>query len=119
MDLNNNITNFIICQFKDFRIFSILLTFYGRSSTINSVHRFLNKLATNIYLNIKLSCKGHCNRFESKKGGKYSLYAQNFKRCSECDIYIKYDGNRCPCCNYPLRNKRRSTTTNKLSLDLL
>ena len=62
-----------------------------------------------------MNCKGHCKRFESKKGGKYSLYAQNFKRCSECDIYIKYDGNRCPCCKYPLRNKRRSTT-NKLSL---
>ena len=61
-----------------------------------------------------MNCKGHCKRFESKKGGKYSLYAQNFKRCSECDIYIKYDGNRCPCCKYPLRNKRRST--NKLSL---
>jgi hypothetical protein len=52
---------------------------------------------------------------ENKKGGKYSLYAQNFKRCSECAIYLKCDGNRCPCCKYPLRNKRRSTT-NKLSL---
>ena len=62
-----------------------------------------------------MNCKGHCNRFESKKkkGGKYSLYAQNFKRCSECDIYIKYDGNRCPCCKCPLRNKR----SNKFSLN--
>ena len=65
------------------------------------------------YVYNNLDCKGHCNRFGSKKGGgKYSLYAQNFKRCTECAIYIKYDGNRCPCCKYPLRNKRRST--NKL-----
>jgi hypothetical protein len=63
-----------------------------------------------------MACKGHCNRFESKKKGrKHSLYAQNFKRCKECDIYIKYDGNRCPYCKYSLRNKRRST--NKLSLN--
>ena len=68
------------------------------------------------YVYNNLDCKGHCNRFGSKKGGgKYSLYAQNFKRCTECAIYIKYDGNRCPCCKYPLRNKRRSTS--KLSLD--
>ena len=31
--------------------------------------------------------------------------AQNFKRCSECDIYIKYDGNRCPCCKIHLETK--------------
>ncbi|HET7643622.1 MAG TPA: hypothetical protein VFK40_08950 [Nitrososphaeraceae archaeon] len=62
-----------------------------------------------------MSCKGYCTRFNSKKGGKYSLYAQNFKRCTECAIYIKYDGNRCPCCKYPLRNKRRSTA--KVSID--
>ena len=55
-----------------------------------------------------LSCKGYCSKYGSKKGGKYSLYAQNFKRCTECAIYIKYDGNRCPCCKYPLRTKRRS-----------
>ena len=27
----------------------------------------------------------------SSEGEKYSLYAQNFKRCTECAIYIKGD----------------------------
>ncbi|MGD1837922.1 MAG: hypothetical protein ACPKPY_07675 [Nitrososphaeraceae archaeon] len=43
----------------------------------------------------------------TKKGGKESLYKLGFKRCSECDIYIKSSKIRCPCCKYLLRTKGR------------
>jgi len=33
---------------------------------------------------------------------------KTLKDGSECAIYIKCDGNRCPCCKYQFRNKRRN-----------
>ena len=32
------------------------------------------------------------------------------RRCSECGIYIKFEGPRCPCCKLPLRSKKRNYT---------
>ena len=57
-----------------------------------------------------IGCKGICHRFRNIGGGKYSAYELGFKRCSECDIYIKFAGPRCPCCRYPLRSKKRNYT---------
>jgi predicted amidophosphoribosyltransferase len=57
---------------------------------------------------LPIGCKGICNRFENKRGGKYSVYRMGFKGCPACNIYIKVVGTRCPCCGYPLRSKKRS-----------
>ena len=57
-----------------------------------------------------IGCKGICHRFRNIGGGKYSAYELGFKRCSNCDIYIKFAGPRCPCRRYPLRSKKRNYT---------
>jgi hypothetical protein len=52
-----------------------------------------------------MSCKGICIRHKVKKkfgGGWYDLGA---KRCSVCNIFIKWDEIRCPCCNNVLRTQ--------------
>lgn len=59
-------------------------------------------------LSFLLSCKGICSRYDKTGGGKQSAYSLGYKRCSECDLYIRFDGSRCPCCHYPLRSKRRN-----------
>ena len=58
-----------------------------------------------------IGCKGVCYRYQSIGGGMYSAYKKGFKWCTECSIYIKYEENRCPCCGYPLRTKRRTSRT--------
>ncbi|NOJ32063.1 MAG: hypothetical protein DA329_08000 [Candidatus Nitrosocosmicus sp.] len=55
-----------------------------------------------------LTCKGICLRYDKVGGGKNSAYAQGYKRCTGCSLYIKYNGIRCPCCNFPLRTKKRN-----------
>ncbi|KAA2279710.1 hypothetical protein F1Z66_12550 [Candidatus Nitrosocosmicus sp. SS] len=55
-----------------------------------------------------LVCKGLCVRFDRTGGGKESVYALGYKRCTGCSLYIKYNGIRCPCCNYPLRTRKRN-----------
>ena len=54
-----------------------------------------------------LGCKGVCARLETTGGGKLSAYGQGYKRCSACDVFIKTDSARCPCCKLPLRTKKR------------
>ena len=54
-----------------------------------------------------LGCKGICNRYDKTGGGYQSAYILGYKRCSGCNLYIRFDGLRCPCCHYPLRSKRR------------
>ncbi|HVX02685.1 MAG TPA: hypothetical protein VHA09_05990 [Nitrososphaera sp.] len=59
-----------------------------------------------------LGCRGLCARLETIGGGKYSAYSLGYKRCSSCDIYIKWDSCRCPCCKLPLRVKKRTKQNN-------
>ena len=54
-----------------------------------------------------MSCNGICERFKAKKNTTISSwYAQGQKRCSVCEIFIKWNENQyCPCCNYKLRTR--------------
>lgn len=54
-----------------------------------------------------MSCNGICVRFKAKKDPTISSwYAQGQKRCSICEIFIKWNENQyCPCCNYKLRTR--------------
>lgn len=62
------------------------------------------------------ACKGECKRqqliskydISGKAGYCNSRYINGSKRCSECDIFLDYNGQRCPCCNTFLRGKPRS-----------
>ncbi len=47
-----------------------------------------------------------------KNAGRYE---SGHKRCSLCEIYIIWDGDRCPCCGCKLRKKPRTVEArNKL-----
>ena len=54
-----------------------------------------------------MSCKGKCERFKAKKNSNNSSwYAQGLRRCSVCEMFIKWNENQyCPCCNYKLRTR--------------
>jgi hypothetical protein len=56
---------------------------------------------------VAIGCKGICTRLETTGGGKYSAYTLGYKRCSSCNLFIKTDQKRCPCCKLPLRVKKR------------
>ena len=51
------------------------------------------------------SCKKYRGKSNSIEGGRYE---QGQKRCSECDIFIEWEGLRCPCCEHLLRTKPRA-----------
>ncbi|MGI9567386.1 MAG: hypothetical protein ACR2LL_10290 [Nitrosopumilus sp.] len=56
-------------------------------------------------------CKGICHRYRAKKPGANSRYETGQKRCSQCDIFINWEGKHCPCCGYVLRTKPKDTQT--------
>lgn len=55
-----------------------------------------------------MRCKGICTRHKPKGsiiGGRYS---KGNKRCQICDIFIQWEGLRCPCCGVQLRGSPRN-----------
>jgi hypothetical protein len=44
-----------------------------------------------------MTCKGIC--IHHKASGRY---AYGNKRCQHCNLFIKWEGLRCPCCEYQL-----------------
>jgi len=64
-----------------------------------------------------MQCKGICSNHDVKKlrPGHSGRYESGQKRCSLCEIYIIWDGDRCPCCSCILRKKPRTAEArNKL-----
>ena len=64
-----------------------------------------------------MTCKGGCVQYKANKPFHADLgrYAIGQKRCSTCEIFIKWDGLHCPCCRRVLRTKPRNTS-NRLHL---
>lgn len=55
-----------------------------------------------------MSCNGVCERYRAKRNHSIpSRYKEWQKRCSVCEIFIKWNENRCPCCNYKLTRSFR------------
>jgi hypothetical protein len=62
-----------------------------------------------------LTCKGICIRYKAQReslassafGGGWR-YANGQKRCQACEIFLRWDRLRCPCCGYRLRTRSRS-----------
>jgi len=54
-----------------------------------------------------VTCKGLCNRFDSKSFGNENKYENDYKRCSFCGVFMKISGLCCPCCILKLRTKSR------------
>lgn len=57
---------------------------------------------------MKRSCRGICDRYKSPKHNGGGLYTNGHKRCNTCEIYLKTEQNRCPCCENLLRTKPRN-----------
>ena len=55
-----------------------------------------------------MPCKGTCHKFHHNIMRKGGIYANGNKRCQVCEIFINYNGLRCPCCRYRLRTKPRN-----------
>ena len=55
-------------------------------------------------------CVGICQKYKSSKSNSHiTKYDNGRKRCNTCDIYMKWDGIRCPCCNRVLRIRPKHT----------
>jgi len=53
-------------------------------------------------------CNGNCKKFHvTRKFGK-QRYLEGQKRCNTCEIFLKWDGLWCPCCNNRLRLSPRN-----------
>jgi hypothetical protein len=48
-----------------------------------------------------------CNEICRKYQIKTNRYSDGIKRCSKCEVFIKWDGIHCPCCTLKLRDKKR------------
>lgn len=62
-----------------------------------------------------MTCKGTCIKYKIKKPSASvdGRYESGQKRCSVCAVFVKWDGKRCPCCNFTLRTKPRNTKNRK------
>lgn len=56
-----------------------------------------------------MKCNDICQNYKAKKPKQGGRYEDGQKRCNSCNIYIKYDGLFCPCCNLRLRMSSRYT----------
>ena len=64
-----------------------------------------------------MACKGTCYRIKVSVGfGK--KYTNGLKRCTECEIYTRWEGNFCPCCNQQLRTTPLSTRRYKKAKEI-
>ena len=57
-----------------------------------------------------MTCRGTCIRYMARSNSGNTHYELGHKRCTTCDIFIKWDGIHCPCCNFALRTRPRSTS---------
>ena len=64
---------------------------------------------TEIFQKFIMACKGICEKYVIQKPFMSSRYTAGQKRCSICDVFIKYDDIHCPCCGVMLRNNPRGT----------
>lgn len=55
-----------------------------------------------------MGCNGICIKYRATGDIGLGRYIQGQKRCQMCAIFIKWDGNTCPCCGYRLRSNPRS-----------
>lgn len=61
-------------------------------------------------------CRGICTREEYKPvkipGLNPNTFANNAKKCGECERFIRYNGYSCPCCLRKLRTHNRTRNSN-------
>lgn len=57
-------------------------------------------MAPNPIYEMGIGCKGTCSRYSTVQ-----RYREGNKQCTSCEMFIKWSGLRCPCCNRILRAK--------------
>lgn len=57
-------------------------------------------------------CRNVCERHRAKKCRRGSYYAEGFKRCTVCDLFLSWRGVECPCCSSVLRTSPRNLKKN-------
>lgn len=60
-----------------------------------------------------MTCKGICTKYQVTKQFGKSWYEGGNKMCTVCDIFIRYNDVRCPCCNFSLRTRPRNNKNNR------
>lgn len=60
-------------------------------------------------------CRDICERYRAKKHRRGSYYAEGFKRCTVCSLFISWRGIDCPCCKSVLRTSPRGIKYNNSS----
>ena len=54
-------------------------------------------------------CISNCSKYKARKPpAGVSRYAVGQKRCQLCEVFLFWDGLKCPCCNSVLRRIPRS-----------
>jgi hypothetical protein len=62
-------------------------------------------------------CKGMCIKYKAGKTyGQNNRYEVGQKRCTVCELFIKWSGKHCPCCGYMLRINPRGTLARRQML---
>ena len=80
-------------------------------------YKFINSIFSE---QIILSCKGICHKHEAPKPGtSISRYVNGRKRCNPCNIFVSWDGIRCPCCGALFRTKSKGTKARRLRQELM
>jgi hypothetical protein len=71
-----------------------------------------------------MACKGICERHKALRpanGSGGRRYSAGQKRCAMCELFIIWNGVRCPCCGCRLRTKPKNTADRRraAAMDLL
>jgi len=62
-------------------------------------------------------CIAACTQYKAKKTFGISRYAVGQKYCTECDIFVFWDGMYCPCCRQQLRTKPKGANEKRKYLE--
>ena len=61
------------------------------------------------------ACNGVCEKYRAISKMKSALrYKNGQKWCSQCTLFMEYEGLRCPCCSVSLRINPKSRKSKKL-----
>ena len=64
-------------------------------------------------------CKNICVDYKAKKPVDGMRYLAGQKRCQNCQVFINWEGIRCPCCGTKLRAGPRRRSLKQLMVDAL
>lgn len=58
---------------------------------------------------ILTDCIGICIKYKANKVFGQLRYATGQKRCTRCEMWMQWDGKRCPCCSRQLKTRPRNS----------